>query len=199
MNDLIFLDTETTGLDSDKHEVWEIGWVVNEDRQVQSVVVPHSLATADPDALEMNGYWDRAPGAPFTPWADIELRKLIKGNTLVCANPPFDRGFLKKRWGIEPWHYRSVDLETMAMGILEHDRPKGLKDVSDELRELGYNIAEPSHGAWVDVVVLRESYRALRDIQKLKNDALLRAGYAPGSFVPSYGRDVRTEKANGGS
>lgn len=197
MNDLVFLDVETTGLDDTKHEVWEIAWVVNDEHPVEERILSHTLRTADPEALGMNGYYERVPLGvniqAYDPRVELEIRSIIKGNTLVCANPPFDRGFLKKRWGIEPWHYRSIDLESMAMGILEHDRPKGLKDVSDELRELGYNIGEPSHAAWIDVVVLRESYRALRDIQKLKNDALLRAGYTSSSFKPSYGRDVRNE------
>jgi DNA polymerase III epsilon subunit-like protein len=196
VNDLVFLDTETTGLDDAKHEVWEIAWVVNDDPHVQERILVHSLKTANMESLEMNHYLEKHPEGARSqgPMVDLEVRSVIEGNTLVCANPPFDRGFLKRRWGIEPWHYRSIDLETMALGILEHDRPKGLKDVSDELRGLGYNIGEPSHGAWVDVVVLRESYRALRDIQHLKNQALVRAGYRPVDFKPSYGRDVRTEQ-----
>lgn len=197
MTDLVFLDIETTGLDDSKHEAWEVAWVVNGDPIVQERILVHSLKTADPKALEMNHYLEKHPNGARSegPMVDLEVRSVIEGNTLVCANPPFDRGFLKKRWGIEPWHYRSIDLESMALGILEHDRPKGLKDVSDELRGLGYNIGEPSHSAWVDVVVLRESYRALRDIQKQRNDALILGGSNLSDFKPSYGRDVREERA----
>jgi len=168
VNDLIFLDTETTGLDDNLHEVWEIAWTVNDDIAVESRILVHSLKTADPKALEMNHYIEMHTGGARSlgPMTDLEVRKVIEGNTLVCANPPFDRGFLKKRWGYEPWHYRSIDLESMALGILGHERPKGLKDISTELLELGYNIREPDHTARGDVMTLRDCYIALRDIMK---------------------------------
>lgn len=197
MNDLVFLDTETTGLEPDKHEIWELAWAVNDENPVRESIIPHSLLMANLDSLEMNGYYDRVPEgvdiSSYSPRVELELRRILKGNTLVCANPTFDRMFLRERWGDEPYHYRSLDIESMAVGILEYDRPKGLKGVSDDLRGLGYNIGEPTHAAWIDVVVLRESYRALRDIQRLKNEALARAGYKTSDFKPSYGRDVRNE------
>lgn len=168
MNDLIFLDTETTGLDDDQHEVWQIAWAINDEVPVQERILVHSLKTADPKALDMNGYRENHPQGARSegPMVDIEVRNILEGNTLVCANPSFDRGFLKKRWGYEPWHYRSVDVESMALLLFDWDRPRGLKDVADTLRSIGYNIADPSHNAWIDVVVLRECYHAIREEQK---------------------------------
>jgi DNA polymerase III alpha subunit (gram-positive type) len=195
MNDLVFLDTETTGLDANLHEVWQVAWAINEENPVQERILVHSLKTANLKSLEMNHYLEHHPEGARSegPMVDLAVRQVLQGATLVCANPPFDRMFLWKRWGYEPWHYRSIDVESMALAVLEHDRPKGLKDIADELRELGYNIGEPTHAAWADVVVLRESYRALRDIQKQKNDSLMRIGFTPDDFKPSYGRDIRNE------
>ena len=161
MSDLIFLDTETTGLDPDKHEVWEIGWAIN-DEPVRSATVPHSLKTADFTALEMNGYWERGSADFATELLDLELRKLFENNTIVCANPTFDRMFLLKRWGHEPYHYRSIDIESMALLCFEWERPRGLKDIVDELNSRRFNIDRPDHSAAKDVEVLRECYKAIR-------------------------------------
>jgi DNA polymerase III alpha subunit (gram-positive type) len=168
MKDLIYLDCETTGLNPDLHEIWEIAYAIN-DGPIEQRIVEHSLQTADPKALALNHYWERAPWGMHPEMNhnfDMEIKQVVEDNTLVCANPPFDRGFLRARWGVEPWHYRSIDLESMALVVLGHERPKGLKDISDELRKLGYNIAVPDHSAVMDVAVLRECYIALRDIMK---------------------------------
>ena len=168
MNDLIYLDTETTGLDPEKHDVWEIAWAVN-DVPVEERILVHSLKAAEYKALEMNGYFYRHAGAlPRSdgPWVDLDVRKILEGNTLVCANPTFDRMFLRKRWGLEPYHYRSIDVESVALGVLQLDRPKGLKDIAEALRKLGYAISVPDHSAAKDVEVLRECFIALRGLQQ---------------------------------
>jgi DNA polymerase III alpha subunit (gram-positive type) len=164
MTDLIFLDTETTGLDPNLHEIWEIAWAVN-NGDIQSDVVPHSIVTADPNALTMNGYYDRVHYVDQGANVDMRVREALKGNTLVCANPTFDRMMLRRRWGLEPYHYRSIDIESMAVGILQYERPLGLKDIRRDLDALGFVIAEPDHTAAKDVEVLRDCYHALRDVQ----------------------------------
>ena len=162
MSDLIFLDTETTGLDPEKHDVWEIAWAVN-DGPIRSVILPHSIVKADIKALNMNGYWDRVPGHfPDPETYDITIRGILEGNTLVCANPTFDRMFLWRRWGYEPYHYRSIDIESMALLCFEWERPRGLKDIVDELNSRVYDIDKPDHSAAKDVEVLRACYKAIR-------------------------------------
>ncbi len=64
MTTLVFLDTETTGLDPDRHELWEIGCIVAGHRvgdyngewwwQLQP-----NLATADPTGLRIGRYYER--------------------------------------------------------------------------------------------------------------------------------------------
>ena len=165
MSDLVFLDTETTGLDPDKHEVWEIAWAVN-DGPIEERLVLHSLRGADPEALDLNGYYDKNPvgTSPYAhdPRIDIEIRNILKENTLVCANPTFDRMFLRRRWGMEPYHYRSIDIESMALLCFEWERPRGLKDIREELVSRGHDIPAPDHSAAKDVKVTRACYHALR-------------------------------------
>lgn len=166
MNDLIFLDTETTGLEDDKHAVWEVAWAIN-DGEIQSHILVHSLMTADFDALNVNKYYERFPEGARSrgPHVDLMVREVLKGNTLVCSNPSFDRGFLKARWKSEPWHHRSVDISSFAMPLLGHTRPMGLATVTLELRDRGYDIPKADHTAAGDVNALRECYRALKNIQ----------------------------------
>lgn len=163
-NRLVFLDTETTGLNPALHEVWEVAWAVD-DGWVYSSVVPHSLATAQPAALAVGRYRERVTQA----WSGSEqrtaeygLRRTLQGATVVGANPAFDTSFLRARWGDAPWHYRLVDVEAAAMFYFGWDRPKGLAAVAVALRDEGLDVPEPDHTAAGDVETVRSAYRALR-------------------------------------
>lgn len=158
---LVFLDTETTGLDPALHEVWEIAWAV-EDGPIMSAVVPHTLRTADPKALELNGYWGRGFVADPVESSDVTLRETLTGATIVGANPAFDTAFLRVRWGVAPWHHRLIDVEAMALGILGLDRPKGLNGLAEQLSGYGHDIPDPGHAAAGDVATTRAVYHALR-------------------------------------
>jgi DNA polymerase-3 subunit epsilon len=166
---LVFLDTETTGLDYRLHEVWEIAYVSEENHVIRSSFVEHSLKTADPFALELNGYYDRynhggaADAYRRAKW-ELEFRKALEGNTVVAANARFDMNMLFARWGVEPWHYRSLDIEAYAMGALGYDTPKGMKTIYDDLTSLGYELPEPDHTAAGDVATLREAFEVLRSL-----------------------------------
>lgn len=167
---LVFLDTETTGLDPLRHEVWEIAFAVN-DGDIRSGIVPHLGGSADPQALAMNGYFDRARSA-LGPrlWlhdVEIELRAALAGATVVGSNPAFDTAFLRQRWGVAPWHYRLWDVSAYAAGVLGHEQPLGLHAITQELRELGYEIPDPDHSAAGDVATLRAAFRALQSIALL--------------------------------
>ncbi|PXY20851.1 3'-5' exonuclease [Prauserella muralis] len=166
MTDVVFLDTETTGLDPLRHEVWEVAYAVN-DGPIVTAYLPHSLRTADPAALEMNGYWDRAPvgmSPCFGALADVELRRALTGVTVVGSNPAFDTAFLRARWGVAPWHYRLLDVATYAMPVLGYDRPASLKTVTDAVRANGFEVPEPDHSAAGDVETLRAVYSALAEL-----------------------------------
>lgn len=159
---LVYLDTETTGLDPDRHEIWELAYAID-DGPIESGVIIHSLRNATPEALSMNGYWDRAQVvAPQSCMAvEIGLRSAIVGATIVGANPAFDAAFLKARWGITPWHYRLFDIEAFAAGVLGFATPRGLAATRLALVDMGYDIPKPDHTAHGDVKTLREVHRAL--------------------------------------
>jgi DNA polymerase III epsilon subunit-like protein len=165
MGDLVYLDTETTGLDPFQHEVWEIAWAL-EDGPVQTMQVRHSLAGADVEALRMNGYldrWDRAVGDA----REAGLRNTLRGATLVCCNPAFDEAFLRQRWGSTYWHHRKIDIATYAMPALGLDRPAGLATIAERL-----GVQAPDHTAAQDVRTLRECYQLLRDTYAAKPQVL---------------------------
>lgn len=163
---LVFLDTETTGLDPDRHEVWEIAYAVD-DGPILSAIVPHDFRKPDPRALAMNGYLDRALDG-YDHDFDSTLKRIIRGATLVGANPAFDAAFLRARWGFySPWHHRLWDVEAYAAGVLGLDKLEGLAGVATTLRDLGHDIPEPDHTAAGDVATLRASFYALRWISKV--------------------------------
>jgi DNA polymerase III epsilon subunit-like protein len=165
---LVFIDTETTGLDPNRHEVWELAYAVGHG-DVRSGTVYHSLRNADPTALRLNGYHDRVTerAAPADMQALEEAAKeALTGNTLVAANPAFDAAFLRARWGEALWRYRLLDVETFAAGVLGWAEPRGLRDITSQLVGAGFKITKPDHSAGADVETLRSCYYALRTIQE---------------------------------
>ena len=115
---IIYIDVETTGLDPERHEVIEIGWV-DGDRSGR-YIVPHIGITADPDALRINKYNERNLGtAPCgtsrtgSPTWRTDWRKDSGG-----CNPRFDAAFLSRLFGREPWHYRLLDVQSYASAVL---------------------------------------------------------------------------------
>src|SRR5690625_1002214 len=163
----IYLDTERSGLDATRHQVWEIAYAID-DESVGSSVVPHDVVSADRGALEVGEYyvregfvtlrWDRN-----VEWEWIEDFEDNGPATLVGANPAFDAGMLKARWGGKtPWHYRLLDIEAYAMGALGYEKPQSLKTIVADLRDLGYEITESNHTAANDVDAVRDAHKALR-------------------------------------
>lgn len=140
---LAFIDTETTGLDPRDHDAWEIAIIL---RRAGFPDVEHlfqlrtSLATADPKALEINRHAERfvvpdgefaiqlptaiVPSTATLTEADLmhNLMALLDGAILVGSNPAFDDRFLTKLFneaGLPTrWHYRTVDIATLAVGHL---------------------------------------------------------------------------------
>lgn len=159
---LVFLDTETTGLDPQRHEIWELAYAVD-DSDIRGGVVYHALRNADPTALRLNGYHDRVYPQKFADMQALEegLRKALDGATVVAANPAFDTAFLRARWGVTPWHHRLWDIEAFAAGVLGLDALKGMAGIAQTLRDLGHDIPQPDHSAAADVAALRASFRAL--------------------------------------
>lgn len=158
--DLLFLDTETTGLGLE-HDIWEIAYAIGEG-PISSLVVNHSLRNADPKALEMNGYRERGY-VDFidSEWDEQNLKKWFSGKTIVGANPAFDAYRLAQRWGQAPWHYRLVDVEAMAVPIFGLVKPLGLRGLVEKINASGFDVPLNDHSAAGDVATVREVYKAL--------------------------------------
>jgi DNA polymerase III epsilon subunit-like protein len=143
MTKFVFCDTETTGLNPDLHDVWEIAAVVREhgtDREYSWMVRP-DLTHADPKALEIGGFYERfetpcdevgttmvtshfdpemVGETPPATYVAADLAEFLAGAIVVGSNPAFDQAFLSRwlrRHG-QAWcaHYRTVDVVTLGAG-----------------------------------------------------------------------------------
>lgn len=127
-----FLDVETTGLSSKKHEIIEVGVVVTdaegllERETFESKVKPRHLEHASAKALEING---------FTPegWAEAPhlcevLERLVpylEGGVIAGHNVAFDTKFLEAAWekaghrptGMSRNEYYDTMLRARALGL----------------------------------------------------------------------------------
>lgn len=162
MNNLVFIDTETTGLDPQLHQAYEVAWAVN-DGPIHRLVLPHNLFGAVEDALKVGRYHDRHIQDEIHASAEQldELRWDLAGSTLVGSNPAFDAGFLQPHFG-PVWHHRLINVAEGAMWVFNWTRPKGLADVVDELTKFGALIPKPDHTAAGDVEATRVVYNTLR-------------------------------------
>lgn len=125
MSRLVFVDTETTGLDSDRCEVWEIGAIVRDPGQADVEYewqLRPTLVGAEPTGLRIGRYYQRSlmtrrlpdeamctvyPGLDGIARDDIdrltvvavvaaELAALLDGAHMVGAVPDFDERFLRR-------------------------------------------------------------------------------------------------------
>ncbi|MFE4697249.1 exonuclease domain-containing protein [Streptomyces sp. NPDC056738] len=126
---LAFVDTETTGLDPMLHDPWEIAVILRHDHQDEEHVfrIAPDLTMATAEALRINRYYERTSAEGWT-WDDphmvaAHLRSLLDGAVIIGSNPAFDVEMLANVLGRyytqpRPWHYRAVDVVTLAAGSL---------------------------------------------------------------------------------
>lgn len=150
--DLIFLDCETTGLDEQVHEIWELAFIRRKpDDTAEECLFQFrpDMEKAGPEALKIGRFHERfivpdgieaAEINPFgkpswtgrTPIALADICEYyLTGSTLVCAQPGFDTAFLKALlradYRTPDWHYRTFCVESLTAGKLGW-RPGGLKN-----------------------------------------------------------------------
>ncbi|KRQ31390.1 hypothetical protein AOT83_04480 [Mycobacteroides sp. H001] len=139
--DLIVVDLETTGLDTDVHSILEVA-AVNVATGQELYFVPHikpdQMMLADPEALRINRYYERGVFRKMlkSPADNVqayrELFGMLKDNRLGGANPRFDADMLVRAAGYaESWHYRLADVCAYVSGALGFDPSdiRGLHDV----------------------------------------------------------------------
>ena len=126
---LAFVDTETTGLDPFLHDAWEIAVILRTDGHdtEHTFHIRPDLSNAEPKALEINRYHERTAADGWA-WDDREtaarqLYTLLNGAVMVGSNPAFDAEMIAHLFGRyyeqpKPWHYRTIDVATLAVGAL---------------------------------------------------------------------------------
>lgn len=132
MTDLVFLDTETLGLDPDA-PIWEFAAVRRLD-PVGEMAVEFTIHH-DP-AGWLNGFPEQfandyhARYDETTAWCERAAARQIylitKGACVIGAVPSFDTERLAKllrRNGFEPeWHYQPIDIEAVVAGYLKAEQ-----------------------------------------------------------------------------
>lgn len=128
-------DLETTGLDSDQHEIIEIGLIVFDsetftiEKTFETKVKPLHPETGHPKAFEVNGYnaleWEDAPSLEEA----MLLYVVAAENASFCAhNMIFDYSFLSaasKKTNIPlPFGKHKIDLLTLAWTKLHNQTSK---------------------------------------------------------------------------
>lgn len=136
---LVVVDVETTGLEPERHDVYEVALqkITDEgdlDSELYYWIEPESLVTASPAALQIGRIYERQQDMEKRCAAAIEIARFTTGAHLIGANPGFDAIFLRKfllEWRVMPaWHYQMIDIESMAIcGIPPGLRPCGLSDI----------------------------------------------------------------------
>lgn len=197
--DLLWIDTETTGLDPERHELLELAAVrrTADRREIGRFSVrirPTHLETAEPRALEVNGYTPEG-------WADAvplaqALEQLVAlaglGDhrpTLAGHNVGFDRGFIVEAFRqcagvVAPsLDHHAVDTSVLAWPLCA----RGVIDsvsLAAVCTYLGIS-NEGAHGA------LRDVERAIEVYDRLVPPS------PPWPILGSYVRGARVTAANG--
>lgn len=140
----LIIDTETTGLDAHRHEIWELAVVEYGTAAAHLWRMKPDLTQAEPQALSVGRYYERTAdmcpmcrpervhdltlgGSDKPEWSGPEalaahVAQMLDGATIVAANPTFDAGFLSvflsTHGQAATWHYRLRDIGSMAWGWL---------------------------------------------------------------------------------
>ncbi|MFZ0566118.1 MAG: 3'-5' exonuclease [Chlamydiales bacterium] len=135
---LIFLDSETTGLNPERHRIVQIAFKVIETVSRRPVLSYESIisqpqevwAEADPKSLQINGFtWEESLGGKSERTVAAEISNDLnhlsigeKEGVFICQNPSFDRSFFNQLIGVElqqqyNWPYHWLDLASMYWAV----------------------------------------------------------------------------------
>jgi len=167
---LLFLDSETTGLDPLHNEAIEWAGILTEPdgttviRTFEAKVKPVYPERFDARAKEVNGYtedaWADAPDSKETARA---LADIAADTILVGQNVSFDENFLKaflKNHDMKPtWHYHKIDTMNMAWPLIKSGAIEGLSLVH-LAKWAGVEQVNP-HRAMSDAQCVKDVYAAL--------------------------------------
>jgi DNA polymerase III epsilon subunit-like protein len=155
----VFMDTEATGLDHQRHELTEVAWIVRfeDGSEAERQFFPeHTTDGATPEALELTHYEERiAPQtrSPASEWLQQFLED-ARGAYLVGAVPDFDAHHLERmcrKVGETPtWDHHLLDVETLALPLIAPG-PDGPRSLAKTCAALGVeHDPDQAHGALYD-------------------------------------------------
>jgi DNA polymerase III epsilon subunit-like protein len=160
---IVFLDTETTGLDPDRHEIWEVGLIRANSNY--HWFLPVDLGRADPVALGIGQFHRRYDRRNITNLRDFagEFAELTLGAHLAGAVVSFDeerlRKLLRSNGACPEWHYHLVDVEALVAGKLGLKPPWDSNELS---RAVGVDPGDfERHSALGDAMWAQALYRAV--------------------------------------
>ena len=162
---VVFVDIETTGLDPERHGPWEIALVFPDNTHRVWYVEP-DLATADPNALRLTGFYERYVAQRWSYSDPRSVAKAVAESTagvhLVGACVSFDalrlEKFLRANGQCPAWHYHLVDVEALAAGKLGMAPPWNSDDFSERL---GLPKGQHTHAALDDARWAKSIYDAV--------------------------------------
>lgn len=177
--DLVFIDTETTGLDPRKHELLELAIVrVKQDwsgekpiftvtDEWSAKVRPENIQSADPASLRVNGYsasgWNHSIQLPE---ALAEFIKRTEGAIMVAHNVAFDAGFIDTYLAVHgmpnKMHYHRLDTVSMAYAKL-HNTDVTRYSLAELCKHFGI-VNENSHTALADARACFELFKSLMEL-----------------------------------
>jgi DNA polymerase III epsilon subunit-like protein len=195
----VFVDTEATGLDHQRHELTEVAWVVRfeDGREEERQYFPeHTTDGADDDALELTHYQDRIASqerAPAREWL-VRFLEDAEDAVLVGAVPDFDARHLERmcrKLGLEPtWDHHLLDVETLALPFIA-EGPETPRSLAKTCAALGIpHDKDLAHGALYDA---QQAKRVFDHVWRLVAD--LRASGGP--LPPPVPRDANGRNGNG--
>jgi len=179
---LIFLDTETTGLNPKKHRSLEIAYKVV-DTQTKSVVIRYERivsqpaevwAEADPKSLEVNGFtWEQTLSGKSEKVVASEILNDLnrlelgqKEGVFICQNPSFDRAFFTQIINADlqthnGWPYHWLDLASMYWGVSLSRNPS----FPNELKEI--DLSKNSIAKQLGLAAEKSPHRAMNGVDHL--------------------------------
>jgi hypothetical protein len=124
-----FIDTETTGLDPDRHDIWEVAVILPDDGTEVVWQQAVDVTLVDQWVLDNTGFGERYDRSTAVMPSESIARfaRLVEGRHLVGACPWFDSERLHRLWRLgkrtdarqHPWHYHLIDIETLVVGYMQ--------------------------------------------------------------------------------
>lgn len=191
----IFLDIETTGLDTQRHKAIDIAFKIIDVTTGQEIGSYESIICITEDewnlrdltSVQINGFtWDRVKTGKSPKEVAAEIIEIFKKADVqrlkaafICQNPAFDRGFFTQLIDIYTqenlnWPYHWLDFASMYWALISkrnaelgHPFPEEINLSKNEIAKI-HNLPkeEEPHRAYRGVEHLIRCYRAVVGIKE---------------------------------